>query len=111
MLAFLFGRLHRGAPAHDIRPGNRYRRRLGSHLAVTATVLDLRSDLLGIPHVQFAIAIDGSATRLSEGDNRVLALQSFLDDYREPLGQAPQPGSDGIDQANVIRLLPKLSAA
>ena len=70
MLAFLFGRLPRRAPANDVRPGNRYRRQLGSHLAATATVLDLRPDLLGIPHVQFAIAIDGSATRLSEGDTR-----------------------------------------
>jgi hypothetical protein len=111
MLAFLFGRLPRRTPANDIRPGNRYRRQLGSHLAATATVLDLRSDLVGIPHVQFSVTVDGSATRLSEGDTRVLALQSFLDDYREPLGQEPQPDPNVIERANVIRLLPKLSAA
>jgi len=39
---------------------NRYRRQLGGHLAVTATVLNLRSDLTGIPHVQFAVTVDGS---------------------------------------------------
>jgi hypothetical protein len=90
---------------NDIRPGNRYRRRLGSCLAATATVLDLRSDLVGIPHVQFEIAVDGSAARLSEGDTRVLAVQSFLDTYREPLAQEVQPDADGLDSAIVIRLL------
>jgi hypothetical protein len=92
---------------NDIRPGSRYRRQLGSCLAATATVLDLRSDLVGIPHVQFAIAVDGSAARLSEGDTRVLALQSFLDTYREPLAQEVQPDADGLDNAIVIRLLPR----
>jgi hypothetical protein len=57
----------------------------------------LRSDLVGIPHVQFAIAVDGSAARLSDGDTRVLALQSFIDTYRSlsrrklSLIQAPPP--------------------
>jgi len=91
----------------DIRPGNRYRRRLGNCLAATATVLDLRSDLVGIPHVQFAIAVDGSIARLSEGDTRVLALQSFLDTYREPLTQEVRPEADGLDGATVIQLLPR----
>ena len=102
-----FGRLSRRTPVHNIRPGNRYRRRLGSCLAATATVLDLRSDFVGIPHVQFAIAVDGSAARLSDGDTRVLALQSFIDTYREPLAQDVQPDSSGVDGATVIRLLPK----
>jgi hypothetical protein len=52
--------------ASDIRPGNCYRRRLGSRLAATATVLDLLSDLVGIPHVRFAVTVDGSTARLSE---------------------------------------------
>jgi hypothetical protein len=107
MSASWFGRLSRRAPANDIRPGSRYRRRLGSRLAATATVLDLRSDLVGIPHVQFAIAVDGSVTRLSEGDTRVLSLQSFLDTYREPLAQDVRTEADGLDGATVIRLLPR----
>ena len=73
--------------AIDIRPGNSSRRQLGSCLAATAAVLDVRSDLLGIPHVQFSVTVSGSATRLSEGDIRVLALQSLLDTYRERLAQ------------------------
>ena len=111
MSAFLFGRLPRRVPLEDISPGNRYRRRLGGALVATATVLELRSDLVGIPHVRFSVTVDGSATRLSEGDTRVLALQSFLDDYREPFGQEPQPDPTFVDRASVIQLLPKLSAA
>lgn len=111
MLAFLFGRLSRRIPANDIRPGNRYRRQLGRYLAVTATVLDLRSDLVGIPHVQFSLTVDGSAARLSEGDTRVLALQSFLETYQEPLAQEAQPDLKVVDSATVVRLLPRQAAA
>jgi hypothetical protein len=70
-------------------------------------VLELRSDLVGIPHVQFAVAVDGSMARLSEGDTRVLALQSFLDTYREHLGQEVQSEPSGTAGATVIRLLPR----
>ena len=82
MSAFLFGRWSRRIPANDIRPGNRYRRQLGRYLAATATVLDLRSDLVGIPHVHISITVDGSVRILSEGDTRVLALQSSLETSR-----------------------------
>ncbi len=107
MSAFWFGRSSCRIQVNDIRPGNRYRRQLGSCLAATATVLDLRPDLVGIPHVQFAIAVDGSAARLSDGDTRVLALQSFLDTYRERLAGEAQPDPSRVDGATVIRLLPR----
>jgi hypothetical protein len=93
----------------DVRTGNRYRRQLGSHLAATATVLDLRSDLAGIPHVQFAVTVDGSTGRLSEGNTRVLAIQSFLDTYRERLVEEPQRDPGYVDRSTVIRLLPRPS--
>ncbi len=67
----------------EIKPGNRYRRQLGGRLAATATVLDLRPDLLGIPHVHFAITVDRSAAETSEAGTRVLALQSFVETYSE----------------------------
>ena len=80
----------------DIKPGNRYRRQLGGRLSATATVLALRPDLLGIPHVHFAITVDRSATERSEGGTRVLALQSFLDTYRESVPEsAPYPDVRG----------------
>jgi hypothetical protein len=83
MSAFWFGRSSRRIQESEIRPGNRYRRQLGSHVAATATVLELRSDLLGIPHVHFAITVDSSAMGRPEVDTRVLALQSFIETYRE----------------------------
>jgi hypothetical protein len=70
-------------------------------------VLELRSDLVGIPHVQFAVTVDGSAATLSEGETRVLALQSFLDTYRERLAQEIQPEPSSAAGATVIRLLPR----
>ena len=109
MSASWFGRLSRRSPVNDIRPGNRYRRQLGSCLVATATVLELRSDLVGIPHVQFAIAVDGSEARLSDGDTRVLALQSFIDTYRERLVEEPQRDPSHVDCSTVIRLLPRPS--
>ena len=111
MSAFWLGRLSRRTPVSEVRRGSRYRRQLGKRLAVTATVLDLRADLVGIPHVEFAVAIDGSVARLSEGDTRVLSLQSFLDTYREPLPPEIQPDPSSVDGAIVIRLVPKQSAA
>jgi hypothetical protein len=105
MAACWFGRS--STRADDIRPGRRYRRRLGRRLAVTATVLELRSDLVGIPHVRFSIAVDGSETRLSEGDTRVLALQSFLDAFCEPVATDPHPDPRALASANVIQLLPR----
>ena len=110
MPASWFGLISRRMPVTDVRPGSRYRRRLGPRLAATATVLELRPDLVGIPHVEFAVTVDGSAARLSEGDTRVLALQSFLDTYREPLAPQVHPDPGGIDGATVIRLMPRLSA-
>src|SRR6266404_2236823 len=108
MSAFSFSRSSRRVQASDIRPGNCYRRPLGSRLAAIATVLDLLSDLVGIPHVRFALTVDGSTARLSEGDTRVLALQSFLDTYRERVAPEARPDPVVItDSATVIRLLPR----
>src|SRR5262252_330397 len=106
MSASWFARSSHRRQATDIRPGNRYRRQLGRCLAATATVLELRPDLVGIPHVQFAVTVDGSVARLSEGDTRVLALQSFLGTYREPLGQEVRFEPNATTGATVIRLLP-----
>src|SRR5882672_3396600 len=108
MSAFLFSQSSRRMQGNDIRPGNCYRRQLGNHLAATATVLELLSDLVGIPHVRFAVTIDGSTARLSEGDTRVLALQTFLDAYSERVAPEARPDPVGIiDSATVIRLLPR----
>ena len=109
MSVIWLGRSSRRKQVADVRPGNRYRRQLGDHLAATATVLGLRPDLAGIPHVQFAVTVDGSTVRLSEGTIRVLAIQSFLDTYRERLVGEPQPDPSHVDCSTVIRLLPRPS--
>jgi hypothetical protein len=102
-----FGRSSRRIEAQKLRPGNRYRRQLESGLAATATVLDLRSDLAGIPHVHFSVTIEGSATRLSSGETRVLALPTFLDAYRERVTPDAPSNLSGFDGATVVRLLPR----
>jgi hypothetical protein len=40
-----------------------------------------------------------------------LALQSFLDTYRERLAEETQPDPRDVDGATVIRLLPRLLAS
>ena len=49
----------------------------------TATVLGLREDLLGIPHVQFKIAIECSDANCFEEASRILAVEAFLEAYPE----------------------------
>ncbi len=74
---------NRSVADRDVKPGDRYRRRLDGHLAETATVLGLRPDFAGIPHVHFAVSVLSSSAEQREQDMRVLALRSFLDTYRE----------------------------
>ncbi len=70
-------------PQEVVKPGSSYRRSRGDHFTETATVLDLRSDSLGIPHVRFAVAFDRPSAGRYEGGLRILALRSFIDVYRE----------------------------
>ena len=75
----------RGA-AEEIRPGDKYRRQQGAHVVEFATVQDLKQDLLGIPHVLFKLVFECSDTTRFEEGSRILALSSFLDQYRERIG-------------------------
>jgi hypothetical protein len=83
MLGFGLGRSARRSLEDDIQPGSRYRRHLCGNLSAIATVLDMRADMQGIPHVHFAIAVNGSSGERSVSDTRVLALRSFCDTYPE----------------------------
>jgi hypothetical protein len=83
MSPFSFSRSARRAAQDDLRPGNRYRRTVGSHFSAVATVLELRQDLVGIPHVRFTVAVDRPFRAQLDEDTRMLALQSFLDTYCE----------------------------
>ena len=64
-----------------VKPGESFRSREDTHFAETATVLGLREDWLGIPHVLFKIAIECSDSNCFEEGSRILALESFLDAY------------------------------
>ena len=83
MPPFWFNRSARRAAESNVRPGNRYSRPLVANFGVIATVLELRPDLVGIPHVRFTVAVDRSSRAQLDEDTRVLALQSFLETYCE----------------------------
>jgi hypothetical protein len=67
----------------EVRPGESFRRRQQTRLVETATVVGLREDLLGIPHVQFKVAIECSDANCFEDHSRILAVDAFLDLYPE----------------------------
>ena len=83
-MAFLsLRRLVRRGVSDELKPGDSYRRRQGNHIAETATVLAIRPDLVGIPHVLFKLAFECSDSNCFEDGSRILALNSFLNVYRE----------------------------
>ena len=67
----------------EVKPGESFRRRQETPLVETATVLGLREDLLGIPHVQFKVAIECSDANCFEEASRILAVEAFLETYPE----------------------------
>lgn len=48
----------------------------------TATVVDLREDIIGIPHVHFSLVFEEAAIGHIEAGNRVLALPYFMATYQ-----------------------------
>jgi hypothetical protein len=83
MPAIWFGRSLRQRAQSEVRPGNRYRCRLGRGLVATATVMELQPDHAAIPHVRFLLTIESSAGECLQRGPRVLALRSFLNTYPE----------------------------
>ena len=82
MLQF-FSRARGSRSAPDqIKPGDRYCRILGHQHLETATVLDLRRDLVGIPHVHFGVAYERSDANWLDGCPRTSALWRFAGEYR-----------------------------
>jgi hypothetical protein len=81
----LMDAFHRRDNTPDIKPGDCYSRMHGLGLKETATVLDLRNDPLGIPHVRFSVRFERRASEHSETTFRLLALGAFRTAYRERL--------------------------
>ena len=73
-----------------IKAGDRYCRILGHRHLETATIIDLRRDLVGIPHVHFSVAYERSDADLLDGGPRTLALSRFLDEYRRQAPATPR---------------------
>jgi hypothetical protein len=67
----------------EVKPGECYCRQHNGHLKETVTVLDLRSDPLGIMHVRFMVAFQRPNAGSVAGGQRSLSLRSFTDVYRD----------------------------
>jgi hypothetical protein len=67
----------------DVKPGECYSRAHGLGLKETVTVLDLRNDHLGIPHVRFCVRFERQASEHKEETFRMLGLGAFRNAYRE----------------------------
>lgn len=81
-----FNNWGRGGPTNDVQPGNRFCRRRRDNVTEMATVLDLRPDPFGIPHVHFTLAFEQpSRGGCIEQGLRVLALTSFVSAYSEKI--------------------------
>ena len=66
-----------------IKPGHRYSRTRRGNVTETATVVDLREDIVGIPHVHFSLAFEEAAIGHIDAGNRVLALPFFIAIYQQ----------------------------
>jgi hypothetical protein len=64
-----------------VKPGSRFCRRRSDQVTETATVLELRSDRFGIPHVHFTLAFERTAHGAVYEGQRVLALRTFVHSY------------------------------
>jgi hypothetical protein len=68
-----------------IRAGSVYRRVRRDNTVETATVLAIRDDSLGIPHVRYRISIGRADHHVFEEGPRVLSLSCFAEHYLERL--------------------------
>jgi hypothetical protein len=92
----LFSRLGSWNARDELKPGDRYWRTLGNRFLETATVVELKPDLAGIPHVRFTVAFEHpDAVRVDEGP-RILSVARFVDEYRKQdlLADERQPAMD-----------------
>jgi len=68
-----------------VRNGDRFCRRRRDKVMELVTVMDMRPDSLGIPHVHFKLTFEEAAIGRVEGGRRVLALNSFVAAYNQRL--------------------------
>jgi hypothetical protein len=80
-LASMFFR--RGQAFEYVRPGNMFRCVHDDDLEETAEILSVGTDAYGIPHVKFNVTFSRPNRFAYEEGNRMLALRSFAERYRE----------------------------
>jgi hypothetical protein len=68
----------------EVKPGECYRRAHGG-ITETVTVLDLKTDPVGIPHVRFRVQFERTTSDHTETAFRMLALGAFRSVYRDRL--------------------------
>jgi hypothetical protein len=78
----LMSPLFRRSEKSDVQPGHSYRRE-NCGLTEKATVVDLKNDPLGIPHVRFQLVLERKFCDRVEKGFKILALQSFIEAYPE----------------------------
>jgi len=83
MSRLLLPRLSSQKAPVEVKPGDSYRRQHRHKVVETATVVGLRSDPVGIPHVRFVVEFARPDAGRVEGGSRILALRSFVSNYRE----------------------------
>ncbi len=67
----------------EVAPGHCYSRCRRDNVTERATVMELRADAHGIPHVRFALAFEKPSIGRVEGGLRMLALRAFVAVYRQ----------------------------
>ena len=69
----------------DIRAGSVYRLVRRDNTVETATVLAIRDDSFGIPHVRYRVSIGRADNHILEEGPRILSLSCFAEHYLERL--------------------------
>ena len=68
----------------NLEPGAVFRKVRAYNLIEKATVLAVKNDSFGIPHVRFDIALESPThLRLTDGEQRLLCVQSFTEHFPE----------------------------
>ncbi len=70
-------------PAVEVKPGHQFCRRRRDNITEMATVLGLRDEVAGIPHVRFELAYEEPSIGRVDAGLRVLALLSFIATYHQ----------------------------
>lgn len=72
-----------GRDPEDVQPGSTFQRIHADDLIETAKVLSVAEDTYGIPHVKFLVSFRRPNRSTFDEGNRMLALKSFADRYKE----------------------------